>query len=546
MLARMFGKRLAHYRKKRGMTQHELAERVGVTEKHYGRVERGLSAPSFLLLNALSKELGVSPAQFFLFVAERHDSEDSFEKAKHEELSAAVPPQSPYLLGTWIFDVTAKEHSWSQSLYAILGCAPDAVVPSCQQFLEYLTDDCRLEAGDWLQRALQGKACGGIAFKLYRPDNSPQPVSAAVDTVSSVAGVLERVIISFCNCCEMSTRNTAVFSSLDNFDDQFAALTTSLRAERDTYKQELARMRNAASTMEKQRNYLQAIVAARGDGYWEWDRVTGKVYISRRWKENLGYADNEIVDDISEWVTRVHPDDVAKVMQAHEELVRDPSKDRFKIEYRLRHKNGGYRWICSRTVASRDAAGWLVAVSGTDEDITDRIMLLQELETRRRNLHAVLDNIPIALFIADASGECTYVNAAWQQLTGLSRDEALGLGWIRCIHRKDREGVVYSWKEFVAREAEYKNCFRIANIKNNYVRTVKSTIIKMSCTHDAKSQFVGYVVEIENLNCLNNDYLDMLLKEELDSPRRKLEAPRLKIKNMEKFLYVQNYIDCGF
>lgn len=55
------------------MGQAELAEKVGIGAKHLGRVERGEKLPSFELVVALAKAMGVSPSVFFDFESAESD-----------------------------------------------------------------------------------------------------------------------------------------------------------------------------------------------------------------------------------------------------------------------------------------------------------------------------------------------------------------------------------------------------------------------------------------------------------------------------------------
>lgn len=59
---RLLGRRTRELRKDHGLTQAGLAERLGVTQEYLGKIERGLAAPSFLLLVDLARGLGVEPA----------------------------------------------------------------------------------------------------------------------------------------------------------------------------------------------------------------------------------------------------------------------------------------------------------------------------------------------------------------------------------------------------------------------------------------------------------------------------------------------------
>lgn len=55
-----FGKKLQRIRKKIGISQEELAERVGVHRNHIGRIERGETNPSLPLIQKIAKVLKVS------------------------------------------------------------------------------------------------------------------------------------------------------------------------------------------------------------------------------------------------------------------------------------------------------------------------------------------------------------------------------------------------------------------------------------------------------------------------------------------------------
>ncbi len=119
-----------------------------------------------------------------------------------------------------------------------------------------------------------------------------------------------------------------------------------------------------------------------GDGVWDWNIQTGTAFFSKRYKEMLGYAEDEIGDAAEEWLKRVHPDDMAntmEVLQAHIEG-RTPSAI---IEHRLRCKDGSWKWVLGRgIVVKRDETGKPIRLVGTNTDITERKLALQQLEEK--------------------------------------------------------------------------------------------------------------------------------------------------------------------
>jgi PAS domain S-box-containing protein len=109
-----------------------------------------------------------------------------------------------------------------------------------------------------------------------------------------------------------------------------------------------------------------------GDGLWDWN-VSGKsVLFTARWKEIFGYAETELNTSVDEWSSRVHPDDLARVMaDVHAHF--DGLTPVYRNEHRGRHKDGTWRWVLARgLVVARDAGGRPLRMIGTTADITAR------------------------------------------------------------------------------------------------------------------------------------------------------------------------------
>ncbi len=123
---------------------------------------------------------------------------------------------------------------------------------------------------------------------------------------------------------------------------------------------------------------LALAIAGSNEGIWDWDRTTDSVYLSPRWKAIIGYADHELPNSIDEWRTRIHPEDAERVLAANDSFFFSDATH-FVIEYRLRHKDGGYRWVLGRGTCLRDAQGLPYRMAGSHADITDRKVMEQEI-----------------------------------------------------------------------------------------------------------------------------------------------------------------------
>ncbi|HSD36254.1 MAG TPA: response regulator [Rhodocyclaceae bacterium] len=125
-------------------------------------------------------------------------------------------------------------------------------------------------------------------------------------------------------------------------------------------------------------------------GLWDWDVATRICRVNDIWAEMLGYRPDEVVDAegsiISTWERLLHPDDSAAAQERFERCIEDPEFGDYQTQFRLRHKDGGWRWILSVGRATeRDANGRALRVVGIHQDITER-MRLQEDTARAREV----------------------------------------------------------------------------------------------------------------------------------------------------------------
>lgn len=148
---------------------------------------------------------------------------------------------------------------------------------------------------------------------------------------------------------------------------------------------------------ESEERYALAVRAA-NDGIWDWNLKTNEIYYSSRWKEMLGYKDEEIDSTPHEWFKRIHPDDQAQV-QADLVAHLKGLTPQFQCEYRIQHVNGSYLWVLTRGLAVRDAKGAAYRMAGSQSDITAR--KLAEERLAHDAVHDALTGLPNRLLFLD-------------------------------------------------------------------------------------------------------------------------------------------------
>ena len=184
------------------------------------------------------------------------------------------------------------------------------------------------------------------------------------------------------------------------------------------------RRRAETALYESEERWKYALEGA-GDGVWDWDARTGRVHYSRQWKAMLGYADDEIGDEFSEWRDRVHPDDrdsTHAALRAHLEG-RTPG---YASEHRVLCKDGTFKWILDRgKVIRRGADGEPVRVIGTHCDITERRRAEAALRESEERRDAVIRTAMDGFWVVDTQGRVLEVNDTYCRMSGYSTHELL-------------------------------------------------------------------------------------------------------------------------
>jgi diguanylate cyclase (GGDEF)-like protein/PAS domain S-box-containing protein len=141
-------------------------------------------------------------------------------------------------------------------------------------------------------------------------------------------------------------------------------------------------------------------LAARGanDGLWDWDLLTDEIYFSDRWKSMLGFEESELSDTVGTWFDRVHPEDLPQ-LRSLLNMHLEAQTPHFEGEYRILVEGGSYRWMLARGLAVRDENGAARRIAGSQTDITERKLAVEQL--LRNAFHDGLTGLPNRMLFMD-------------------------------------------------------------------------------------------------------------------------------------------------
>jgi PAS domain S-box-containing protein len=173
------------------------------------------------------------------------------------------------------------------------------------------------------------------------------------------------------------------------------------------------------------------LAAEAGQGVvFDWDLRADKIERSPALAELLGFRPDEADPTHPWWVSRIHPHDLSS-FSATVGRVRDERSGRhYSVEYRVRHKDGTYRWIESRAVALRDGRGEAYRLVGTHADTTDR-------RRAKDSLGALFEQSTAGIAQLDPTGRFILANQWFCDFVGYSHRELLNLRMQDITHPGD-------------------------------------------------------------------------------------------------------------
>ena len=179
------------------------------------------------------------------------------------------------------------------------------------------------------------------------------------------------------------------------------------RAQRDKINQAL----------KEREEQLSLAVQSANIGFFDRNLRSGETHISHEWKQQIGYEDDEISNDNMEWESRLHPDDkestIAKMKACIESL-----NNFYELNFRLRHKNGSYRWLLSRGMILRNNSGKAIQLIGCQVDVTDQKEKEQAILIKERRFRGLAESTQDIIVLFDRNLQHEYVNPAGLSIFG--------------------------------------------------------------------------------------------------------------------------------
>lgn len=144
-------------------------------------------------------------------------------------------------------------------------------------------------------------------------------------------------------------------------------------------------------------------------------------YFSTQWTEHTGVPETDLLG--WRWLATLHPDDREPTRRLWTDSV--AGRGPYDVEYRVRRRDGVYRWYKTRGTPIRDSEGIIVKWFGTCTDITDLLQIEEALRESEERFRGTFENAAVGIAHRDATGRFLRVNEKFCAIVGYSREELL-------------------------------------------------------------------------------------------------------------------------
>ena len=164
--------------------------------------------------------------------------------------------------------------------------------------------------------------------------------------------------------------------------------------------------------------------------------------------EGISYTNSRLSDYVGAVITDLrdgsyldysHPDDREAMVN---EFMKSPTTTPKEIIYRLRGKNGVYRWFHTRAEPHFNEDGSIYRWYGLNSDIDDLYRSRELLRERELQLNLLTETLPALLWKAAPDGTIVYMNKTATEYCGRTLEQVQQVGWSDLVHPDDLDEVV--------------------------------------------------------------------------------------------------------
>ena len=327
-------------------------------------------------------------------------------------------------IGTWDWNIAKDTIFWDEAQHRIQGTDPTEGVRDLASLVKIIHPEDAQKVESEINAALAGEKDYLSEYRFFRTDGEVRRLEARGHVVRDAAGRPQRMIGTSMDITERKQAEEALRKSEERF-----ALTTS----------------------------------GSGDGLWDFDLPGEFFWYSDRFREQLGYSNEEDYPNrLESWSDGLHSEDREATLNAFTaHLERGKPYD---VEYRLQTKQGEWRWFRARGKSLRDKNGQSYRAAGSITDITEQKQAEEALRKSEERFALTTSGSGDGLWDFDLPGELFWYSDRFRELLGYSDEEDYPNrleSWSDGLHSEDREATLNAFTAHLERGKPYDVEYRL-------------------------------------------------------------------------------------
>ncbi len=129
-------------------------------------------------------------------------------------------------------------------------------------------------------------------------------------------------------------------------------------------------------------------------------------------------------------------------------------------------------------------------------DTTERVLAARTLAESEQRFRNMADHAPVMMWVTDPDGRCTYLNSAWYDATGQSREEAEGFGWLKAVHPADAAASERAFRDANAGQYPFRVEYRLRYADGTYRWAIDAASPRFG-SDGGFLGFIGSVIDID-------------------------------------------------
>ncbi len=330
----------------------DVLERVGrgetIPEYETERVSKdGRRIPLSITVSPVKDQDGniIGASTIARDITKRKEAEAKLRKSQ----ASLAEAQRMARIGSWDYDLTSYEVSWSDEVFRIYGYTPREFVPTFERLLEIVHPDDIHLLRDRLDNAVNRDEPYDFEHRIVLPDGAERVVHRRARVVRDESGGALRLVGTVQDVTERKQAEEEIRELNESLERRVEERTAELRESEERY---------------------SLVVEGSNDGIFDWNIFQDTLFWNDRFFEILGLSSQEFTPTLDGFFELVRPEDreeVSENLTAHLER-----GEEFEVEFGMRHAGGEYRTCIARGKAQRDEDGRPFRMAGTLTDITER------------------------------------------------------------------------------------------------------------------------------------------------------------------------------